>query len=397
MRVLLINSVCGVGSTGRICAELAQAFEKDGHEAKIAYGRDGYVPEAYQKYAVRIGTDWDVKLHGLRTRLFDDHGFGSAQATKRFLQWADAYDPDLLWLHNLHGYYINVKLLFDWIRSRPKMQVKWTLHDCWAFTGHCAHFDFAGCSKWKEGCSRCIQRRRYPASLIDGSKRNWERKKSLFTQCSGIELITPSEWLAGVVRQSFFGQYSVRVMPNGIDTRVFRPTGGLNLAEYGLKGKRIILGVASNWAEPQKGLPVFLELADCIDSAWQIVLIGGDEAQRKSLPPQITGIPRTHDARELAQWYSAADVFVNPSCEETMGMTTLEALACGTPAIVNRRTALPEVIDETCGVALDDCSARSVWQAVQACRFAQSACVERAQRYDKETVYAQALAPWRGR
>jgi hypothetical protein len=144
MKILLINSVCGIGSTGKICADIAERYTREGHEVKIAFGRDGTVPKQFQKYAVRIGTDLDVKIHGLRTRLLDDHGFASVNATRKFLQWAQAYDPDVLWLHNLHGYYLNIKLLFQWIKSRPQMQVKWTLHDCWAFTGHCSHFVVAG-------------------------------------------------------------------------------------------------------------------------------------------------------------------------------------------------------------------------------------------------------------
>lgn len=150
MKVLFINSVCGIGSTGRICTDLAQQLEAEGNEVKIAYGRKGTVPEQFQKYAVRIGTDFDCKMHAIQTRLFDTHGFGSKRATKEFLKWAEEYKPDLLWLHNLHGYYINVEMLFDWIKKHPEMQVKWTLHDCWAFTGHCSHFTMVKCRAMEE-------------------------------------------------------------------------------------------------------------------------------------------------------------------------------------------------------------------------------------------------------
>lgn len=166
MRVLLINSVCGIRSTGRICADLAEQYEKDGHEVKIAYGRIEQVPEKYQKYAVRIGNAFDNKIHGLRTRILDEHGFGSKKVTKDFLKWADEFNPDLLWLHNIHGYYINVELLFEWIKKRPNMQVKWTLHDCWVFTGHCAHFVAVGCEQWKTKCITCKEKHSYPASKI---------------------------------------------------------------------------------------------------------------------------------------------------------------------------------------------------------------------------------------
>ena len=156
-KMLIVNAFCGNGgSTGRICGELAQSYEGKGYEVKIAYGRKGSVPEKYKKYAVRIGNAVTVRLHGIYTRLFDRHGFASNQATKRFLKWAEKYNPDMLWLHNIHGYYINIELLFKWIKSRPNMQVKWTLHDCWSFTGHCAYFTLANCSKWKNHCEKCM-------------------------------------------------------------------------------------------------------------------------------------------------------------------------------------------------------------------------------------------------
>ena len=193
MKYLFVNSVCGIRSTGRICTDLAYQLENQGHEVKIAYGRVEDVPEKFQKYAVRIGNNVDLKFHALRTRILDEHGFGSKKATKEFLKWADTYDPEVLWLHNIHGYYINIELLFDWIKSRPQMKVKWTLHDCWAFTGHCSYFTMAGCEKWKNMCEKCSQKRKYPTSiLIDNSRNNFMRKKQAFTGVKDLTLITPS-------------------------------------------------------------------------------------------------------------------------------------------------------------------------------------------------------------
>ena len=166
MKILLVNSVCGIRSTGRICTDIAQEYEHEGHEVKIAYGREDTVPGRFAKYAVRIGNEWDLKLHALQTRVLDEHGFGSKAATRKFLAWAEEYNPDLLWLHNIHGYYINIEMLFAWIKTRPQMQVKWTLHDCWAFTGHCSHFTFVKCDKWKTHCRNCEQKCEYPASKI---------------------------------------------------------------------------------------------------------------------------------------------------------------------------------------------------------------------------------------
>ncbi len=353
MKVLLINSVCGIGSTGKICGAIAQAYEQQGHTAKIAYGRDPFVPEPFKKYAVRIGNSLDVKLHALRTRLLDDHGFGSKSATKKFLKWAEEYDPDILWLHNIHGYYIHIGLLFDWIKSRPQMQVKWTLHDCWAFTGHCSHFSFVQCNNWRSGCNQCSQKKEYPASvLVDRSRKNFDDKKLLFTGVKNMTIITPSQWLADLVKKSFLKEYPVEVQYNEIDRETFKPTLSNFRQKYGLTDKKIILGVANVWTE-RKGLFDFYVLSEKLPDEYKIILVGLTEQQINALPPEILGLPHTNSGGELAKIYSAADVFVNPSREETFGLTTLEALACGTPAIVYKNTAGEEVIVRYGGSAVD--------------------------------------------
>ena len=346
MKVLLINSVCGIGSTGRICTDLAQQFEAAGDEVKIAYGRKRTVPEQFQKYAVRIGTDWDCQMHAIQTRLFDMHGFGSKHATKKFLQWAEEYKPDLLWLHNIHGYYINVAMLFDWIKKHPEMQVKWTLHDCWAFTGHCSHFTAVKCAQWKSHCSYCSQLRRYPACYAMSSvRRNFARKRAAFTRVPNLTLITPSKWLADLVKQSFLKDYPVEVHYNTIDTTIFKPTPSDFRERYGLQYKIIVLGVANVW-EDRKGLFDFYKLAKMLDDRYAIVLVGLSEKQIEDLPKNIKGIQRTNSPKELVAIYTAADVFVNPSVEETFGMTPVEAQACGAPSIVYEGTACAEVAEQ---------------------------------------------------
>ena len=318
MKVLFINSVCGIGSTGRICTDLAQQLEAEGNEVKIAYGRKGTVPEQFQKYAVRIGTDFDCKIHAIQTRLFDTHGFGSKHATKEFLKWAEEYKPDLVWLHNLHGYYINVEMLFDWIKKHPEMQVKWTLHDCWAFTGHCSY---------------CSQLRRYPACFAMSSvSKNFERKRKAFTGVKNMTLITPSKWLADLTRQSFLKEYPVEVHYNTIDTSIFKPTPSDFRERYGLQDKIIVLGVANVW-EDRKGLFDFYKLAEMLDDRYAIVLVGLSEKQIKDLPKNIKGIQRTNSPQELAAIYTAADVFVNPTYEDNYPTVNLEAQACGTKVI----------------------------------------------------------------
>lgn len=352
MRVLFINEVCGTGSTGKITCGLAEKYESEGHEVKIAYGRSSFVPEKYKRFAVRIGTMKDVYIHALMTRLTDRHGFFSRGSTKKFLEWADDYNPDVLWLHNIHGYYINIEMLFKWIKSRPEMKIFGTLHDCWSFTGHCSYFTMAGCEKWKTHCNKCPQRNSYPSSLVDNSYRNYDDKRRLFTGVKDMTIITPSEWLAGLVKQSFLREYPVEVRHNTIDTEIFRPTPSDFRKKYNLEGKIVMLGVASVW-DKRKGLDDFVRLSAMLDpEKFAVVLVGLSPKQIKALPKNITAIERTENQKALAEIYTAADVYVNPSREETFGMTTLEAASCGTKTIVYEDTACAEVAAKLGGVVV---------------------------------------------
>lgn len=343
MKVLMINSVCGIRSTGRICTDIATELEKQGHEVKIAYGREN-VPEQFQRYAVRIGNDLDMMLHGVKARLLDASGFGSKSATKRFIKWVKEYDPDIIHLHNIHGYYINIEILFNYLKNSGK-PVVWTLHDCWAFTGHCAYFDFAGCEKWKTGCYGCPQKKSYPSSiLIDRSKKNHIQKRRLFTLVSNMTVVTPSQWLAGLVKKSYLGKYNIRVINNGIDTEVFKPTLGNFRQKYNIGSKKIILGVAGVW-DRRKGLEDFYKLSSILDDSYQIVLVGLSKKQISALPKNIIGISSTESASELAEIYTAADVFVNPTLEDNYPTVNLEAQACGTPVITYNTGGSPESVD----------------------------------------------------
>lgn len=331
MKVLMINSVCGIRSTGRICTDLAIALEEQGHEVKIAYGRES-VPEKFQKYAVRIGSDWDVKLHGVKARLFDASGFGSKQATKRFIKWVKEFDPDVIHLHNIHGYYINIEILFNYLKVCGK-RIIWTLHDCWAFTGHCAYFDYVGCDRWKTQCKSCVQKSEYPScSGVSRAKRNYITKKEIFTNIPDMTLVTPSDWLAGLVKQSFLKDYQVVTIHNGVDISVFRPTESDIASRYGLEGKKIVLGVAAVW-DRRKGLDYIVQLADMLDDPYVVVVIGVTEAQKQKLPKNVLGLLRTNSVQELVEWYSAATVYVNPTLEDNYPTTNIESIACGTPVI----------------------------------------------------------------
>lgn len=349
MKVLQINSVCGVGSTGRIATDIHHILKEQGHESYIAYGRD--LPLNCDT-AIRIGTKYDNYAHVALTRIYDKHGYGSKRATKEFIKQLDVLNPDVIHLHNIHGYYINIELLFEYLKKVNK-PIIWTLHDCWAFTGHCAYFDFVNCNKWKTGCNKCPQKNTYPSSLIlDNSKDNYLKKKEIFTGISNMTIVTPSNWLANLVKDSFIGEYPVKVINNGIDLDVFKPIESEFRKRYGLGNKFVILGVASVWEE-RKGFNYFIKLSDQLQLDETIVLVGLTEEQKKKLPENIIGITRTNNIKELAKIYSAADVFVNPTLEDNFPTTNLEALSCGTPVITFNTGGSIECIDETTGFIID--------------------------------------------
>lgn len=326
----MINSVCGHGSTGVLCSELAEKLIEQGDECVVAFGRDNIIPDRAKKYAYRIGADFEVKLHGIKTRLFDAHGLGSARATRMFISWIKQYDPDIIHLHNLHGYYINIEILFEYLKTCGK-PIVWTMHDCWAFTGHCAHYDYIGCDKWRSGCRNCPQKNKYPASLaVDASERNYNIKKELFAKVPNLTLAAPSEWLAEQIKESFFEGSEICVINNGIDTEVFKPAESNIKERFGISDKKIALGVAGVWDE-YKGLKHMPAIAQLLGDDWKLVLVGLNREQIDEYQKYILGICRTKNQTELAEWYSAADVYVNPTLEDTYPTTNLEAQCCGTP------------------------------------------------------------------
>lgn len=352
MKILFINSVCGIRSTGKIVAQLAKEYINNGHECCIAYGREN-VPEELKSISKRIGSDLTVKVNAVKARLLDNEGMNSKRATKKFLKWASTYNPDVLWLHNLHGYYLNIELLFKWIKNNPQIQVKWTLHDCWAFTGHCSYFSFVKCDLWQVKCENCPQFKKYPKSLfLDASKKNFERKKRAFCGVNNMTLITPSKWLANLVKKSFLKEYPIEVSYNVVDTTVFCPTKSDFRIRYNLDDRKIVLGVASIW-DDRKGLDDLLELSTLLSDDYMVVLVGTIFKKITTYSSSIICIPQTNSAKELAEIYTAADVFVNPSKEETFGLTTLEAISCGTPAIVYKNTACEEVVNLFGGIAVE--------------------------------------------
>lgn len=351
MKLLQINTVVNNGSTGRIVESIGKFLVSRRHQSYVAFGRGD--PSSASRL-IKIGNRWDQVLHGLLTRVCDRHGFGSRAATFRLIREIENIDPDIIHLHNIHGYYLNIRELFNYLRSADK-PVVWTLHDCWSFTGHCPNFERVNCNRWQEQCFSCPLKKNYPTSwILDQSRENFKDKRRCFTGLKQLYLVTPSRWLAGLLKKSFLKNYPVRVIPNGINTQVFRLMDDQESVKerYGITGRWIILGVANHWS-PGKGLADFIELSKKIPEEARIVLVGLNREQLKGLPKNILTIPRIKSLEDLASLYSAADVFVNPTYADNFPSTNLEALACGTPLVAYNTGGSPESIDVSTGIVVE--------------------------------------------
>lgn len=391
MKILQINSVCGVTGTGRIVTDLYDTAVNNGHDCVIAYGEHKFHNDPGNRKAIEIGTMRDCRMHAVATRLWDAQGFASRHATEEFLKKVEEYQPDVVHLHNLHGYYMNLELLFRYLKQR-KCKVVWTLHDCWPFTGHCVYFQGADCDKWKTECHDCPLTRQYPGSLfVDRSRQNYRKKQELFTGLEDMTLLVPSYWLERQVRESFLREYPIRVVYNGIALETYHPTESDFRKKYGLENKFVVLGVANVWEE-RKGLSTFLRLAEKLNADYKIVLVGLSKEQIEMLPVNILGLPRTDTPTELAQIYTAADVLVNPGREETFGLNVAEAMACGTWPIVYADTACAEVVEQGTGqivvgdlpemeAAIRKCREQGVPQGIEAA----AACFSR-DRFGREVI-----------
>lgn len=349
MKIAQINT-CDYGSTGNLMLQTAALARQSGHRVQTFSRRRKNDPKRRGEH-IYFGSALDHNVHNLLAALTGFSECFSVFATVSLVRELKRFDPDVVHLHNLHGRYLNVPILLRYLR-KSRVRVIWTLHDCWAFTGQCPHFDSIGCEKWQRQCTRCDQYRFYPRTLFDASRGGYRRKKRWFTSLEDLTLVTPSQWLAAQVRRSFLKDREIRVIPNGIDLDVFRPTDGDFREKYGCADKRMILGVAYGWSD-KKGLDVFRTLYARLDPAvYQIVLVGTDEKTERSLPDGIVCIRRTENAAYLAQIYTAADVFVNPSREEVFGLVNAEALACGTPGVVFGSGGNGECYDASCGVVV---------------------------------------------
>ena len=387
MKIAQINTVCGNGSVGRITVDIYQALKKKGHDGKIYYGRRT-APEGVE--TENFGSNLDMGMHVLSTFFTGTHGFSSKKQTEVLIESLKAYDPDLIHIHNIHGFYLNVEKLFAYFKTCGK-PVVWTLHDCWSFTGHCAYFDYAACDKWKTGCEKCPQyRSSYPYALFkDGSKENFARKKDAFCGVKGLTIVTPSKWLGEMIKESYLKEYPVKVIPNGIDLDKFVPQ------ESPKREKHLILGVANVW-DRRKGLDYLKELSKELDSEkYEVAVVGVSKKQIKELPEGMIGIEHTQNVEELMQLYSQASVFANPTLEDNFPTTNLEALACGTPVVTFATGGSVESVDDTCGRVVPQKDLHALKAAVtELCEKVETmreACRKRALLYNKYDRFGEYL------
>ena len=324
-RILLINSVLGVGSTGKIVAEYAERFLEEGYDVHVAYGR-GSAPEQFHSISIRIGGGFNAPMHALSSRLFDSSGLGSKKATRLFLKKAEKFNPDVLWLHNLHGYYINLPLLFEWIRNRPQMKVILTLHDCWLFTGHCSHFTSVGCRQWQSGCHSCPAnysfRKAYPKTWAKPKcKRNFAWKKALFSNLSNLQLVAPSEWLKSEVEKSFLSSYPISVIKNHIDLSIFQKTESDIKQKFALENSIVILSVANSWT-PGKGFLDIPKIAKNLNASFALILVG----TRKHDVKKLKDLMRPYKCRVQKHNGATELVFGEHNSERTKRDYTSEAI-----------------------------------------------------------------------
>ena len=400
MKILQINTVCGSGSVGKITADIYNTLKEQGEEGVVCYGRNSAPKEIN---AVKVGSKWDFYFHALVGVLFGRGGFGSGKMTDKLIEKIKEEQPDIIHLHNIHGFYLQVEKLFSYLK-KADIPVVWTLHDCWSFTGHCAYFDYVSCEKWKDGCSSCPQHiNAYPYSLMDYSKKSYERKKEAFCGVKNLTIVTPSKWLKDLVLKSVLKEYPVKVIPNGIELKNFndRETVEQNnfRKQYGIENKYMILGVANVW-EKRKGMEYFIELSKMLEEKNReinqenavIVLVGVSKKEKDGLPKNIIGIERTNGAKELADIYRTADVYVNATLEDNFPTTNLEALACGTPVITFATGGSTESIDGSCGMITKEKSAKGIYEALlelQRNPKDREKCAKKGKEYDKKIRFLQ--------
>ena len=395
MRIAQINMLPH-GSTGKIMFQIADTAERQGHVVRtystVPFDMSDHVKPILRENHFVWGSESENKIHFYLGCLLGLNGLFSIKGTKALIRDLKSFGPDVVHLHNLHKFCINLPMLFRYLK-KSNVRVVWTLHDCWAFTGHCPNFDMVKCERWKTGCGNCPQPKCYPKMLLDTSKLMYCLKKRWFSGVANMTLVTPSRWLAELTRESFLKGYPVQVINNGIDLAVFKPTPSNFREKHGIgEDTYILLGVAFGWGK-RKGLDVLQELSKQLDGNYKIVLVGTDEYVDAQLPPEILSIHRTQNQKELAEIYSAANVLVNPTREDNYPTVNMEAIACGTPVITFQTGGSPEIVDANTGTIVDGNDLASLKREItRICvqqPYSEEACCKAAKDFDMYSKFRE--------
>ena len=393
MKIVQINSTCGIGSTGKICVDISEMLTNSEIENYILYtGKtNGY------RLGIGCASENYIHLQAIKSHLFGNYGFNSKKSTKKIIDKLEDINPDIVHLHNIHSHDCNLEILFKYFKLK-KIKLIWTFHDCWAFTGYCPHFTMVKCDKWISGCEKCPQYKEY-SFFVDRSKKMYQKKKKLF---SGLDMtiVTPSQWLANLVKKSFLKNYDVTVINNGIDLNIFKPTENDFRNRYNIpKYKKILLGVSFDWGI-RKGLDVFIELSKSLDyNKYQIVLVGINDNIDQQLPNEIISIHRTNNQKELAEIYTASDLFVNPTREDNYPTVNMEAIACGTPVLTFNTGGSEEMIGDCGGVINCDNIEVLIKNIIEICdaqdKFYKN-CITKSVEFDKNLKYLEYMEIYKG-
>ena len=391
MKIVQINATCGRGSTGNICLEISRLLSRNNIENYVFYA----VGNCDDKLAIRYARNSDIRFAAARSHVVGNYGFNSRYITQKLIKKLDIVKPDIVHLHNVHSHNCHLSLLINYL-SENNIKTIWTFHDCWAFTGYCTHFIMTGCDRWRTSCRNCPQYKHF-SMFFDCSNALFNKKRELLSRLD-LTIVTPSRWLADIVKQSFLRECGVEVIHNGIDLSVFKPS-KLNIRKrYGIsEEKSMLLGVAYDWGM-RKGLDVFCELADRLDtSRYQIVLAGISEEIRNSIPNSIITVSRLSDQTELAQLYSAADIFINPTREDTFPTVNMEAAACGTPVVTSDVGGCPETVGAETGIVVSKGDIEGIIDAIKRINssdmYSSDACRDYAcKHFDKRVAYQSYLS-----
>ena len=387
MKVLQINAVYEKFSTGRLVKELHETLQQNGVDSYVACPYLGNLHDN----AFQIGDGLDWKIHALLSRVSGKQGYFSRRATQKLLAYMDDIQPDIVHLHNLHNNYLNLPMLFRYL-DEHKTAVAVTLHDCWCFTGKCTYYIEHSCQRWKDHCGECPARKSGNKSwFFDFSESLRMDKAKWFSSINSLALIGVSKWVTEDAAQSILKNASViQCIYNWIDLEQFRPCNCKKLRkDLGLADKFVVLGIAMSWI-PLKGIYIFHALADLLPEDCQIVLVGDDSLVAEK-HPKIKYTGTILDPDLLAKYYAMADVFVNPTVQETFGMTTAEAMACGTPVVAYNGTATPELVgsDGSCGFLIDENNSRLYCDKILQIKMKSKSTFSKATRSRAERLFSK--------